>query len=132
MQIFTPSKHNERDDNNTVLVLRDEIKEKKIGSLYVADRAVELASQGEVRASVAGSQYEPGDRIVFVKYAGAEIELNGVDYLLLKEKEIQGTVREIASATDATPQTSDDVNAAAQEALALLAKTATDTTRSAS
>ena len=129
MQIFTPSKHNERDDNNTVLVLRDEIKEKKIGSLYVADRAVELASQGEVRASVEGSQYEPGDRIVFVKYAGAEIELNGVDYLLLKEKEIQGTVREIASATDATPQTSDDVNAAAQEALALLAKTAADTTQ---
>ena len=130
MQIFTPSKHNERDDNNTVLVLRDEIKEKKTdGGLYYADRAVELASQGEVRASVEGSQYEPGDRIVFVKYAGAEIELNGVDYLLLKEKEIQGTVREIASATDATPQTSDDVNAAAQEALALLAKTATDTTQ---
>src|ERR1700690_2043881 len=117
MQVFTPSRHSAETDNNTVLVLRDEVKEKKIGSLYVADQSIEVANQGEIRASVDGSQYEPGQRIVFVKYSGALIELNGIEYILLKEKEIQGTIREVASPSDAKPQTPDDVNAAAQEAL---------------
>jgi chaperonin GroES len=89
MQVFTPA-------NDTVLVLRDEVKEKKSdGGIIYADRAVELANQGEVRAASSTSQYKAADRVVFTKYAGSEIELNGVTYLLLKEKEIQGTIIEV-------------------------------------
>jgi len=95
MQVFTPSAHPPANDNDTVLVLRDEIKEKKVGNLYLADQSVELASQGEIRAVSPNSTYVVGERVVFVKYSGAQIELNGVDYLLLKEKEIQGRVQEI-------------------------------------
>ena len=40
----------------------------------------------------ADSRYKVGDRIVFVKYSGSQITLNGIEYTLLKEKEIQGTV----------------------------------------
>jgi chaperonin GroES len=127
MQIFTPSKHNPADDNNTVLVIRDEIKEKKTdGGLYVPERAVELANQGEVRAVVEGSQYKPGDRIVFVKYSGAEIELNGVTYTLLKEKEVQGTVTNTSAPADLSP---DDQKKFIQEQLAKLEAEAQDTTR---
>jgi chaperonin GroES len=105
MQIFNPSKHNPADDNNTVLVSRDEIKEKKTeGGLYYAEQAIELANQGEVRAVVEGSQYKVGDCIVFVKYSGAEIELNGVTYTLLKEKEIQGTVTNTSAPAGLSPE----------------------------
>ena len=89
MQVFSPR-------NETVLVLRDEVKDKvSEGGIIFADRAVELANQGEVRAVGPASQYEVGQRVVFTKYAGSEIELNGVPYLLLKEKEIQGTIVEV-------------------------------------
>lgn len=125
MQAFTPAKHSAATDNDTLLILRDsEDLEKTDGGLYKPQRAVEIANQGEVRASAEGSQYNAGDRIVFVKYAGAVIELNGIEYVLLKEKEVQGIVRTIDMPSDAKPQTSEDVNAAAQAALAQLEKQA--------
>lgn len=121
MQVFTPAKHSAETDNDTLLVLRDgENLEKTEGGLYKPQRAVELANQGEVRASADGSRYSAGDRVVFVKYAGAEIDLNGITYVLLKEKEVQGLIHTVDSPTDAVIQTADDVNAAAQAALAML------------
>jgi chaperonin GroES len=93
MQVFTPASHPPEKNFDVVLVLRDEIKEKKSeGGIIFADRAVELANQGEVRAVSPKSDYQPGQRIVFTKYAGSTIDLNGVEYLLLQEREIQGTV----------------------------------------
>ena len=94
MQIFTPAKHDPLHDNNTVQVLRDETAGDKQseGGIFIPGRAVEIANQGEVRAAAEGSQYQVGQRIVFTKYAGSAIELNGIEYVLLREKEIQGTV----------------------------------------
>src|SRR5271170_3751928 len=87
MQIFSPK-------NQTVLALRDDSANdvQTEGGLFIPNRAVELSNQGEVRAAEKDSPYAVGDRVVFTKYAGSEIELNGVPYLLLKEKEIQGTI----------------------------------------
>lgn len=125
MKIITPF-------NETLLVLRDETKEKKSdGGIFLADRSIELANEGEVRAvpddvfdendkRIYHCPFNPGDRILFTKYAGNEVEINGVEYLLLKQKEIQGRVREVFSANEATPQSTDDVAAAAAEALAKL------------
>lgn len=111
----------------TVMVLRDEVKEKvSDGGIVFAERAIELANQGEVRAAYEGCQYTSGDRVVFTKYSGSEFLLNGVDYLLLKEKEIQGKVIDVEIDVPddllPTPQTAEDVNAAAAAALALLGK----------
>lgn len=102
MQVFTPSSHPPDRYYDTVLVLRDaqEAEKQTEGGLFIPGRAVELANQGEVRAVSANSQYEVGQRIVFTKYAGSEIPLNGVDYLLLQEREIQGTVTEVANTTE--------------------------------
>lgn len=107
MQVFTPA-------NETIMVLRDETpgEKKTDGGLFIPGRAVELSNQGEVRAVNPTSQYAVGDRIVFTKYAGSEIELNGVTYLLLKEKEIQGTIKEIASSTDVKPENPAELAAA--------------------
>jgi len=99
MLVFTPSSHPPDKYYDVVLVLRDAVKEKKSdGGIIYADRAVELASQGEVRAVSKNSDYEVGQRIVFTKYAGSELELNGVEYILLQEREIQGTVIETSVA----------------------------------
>ena len=115
--------------NKCVMVLRDDTKEKKVGSLYMADRSVELANEGEVRAAMDDGQYQVGDRVIFTKYAGSEFELNGVSYILLPEKDIQGTVTEHevpdAEAKQYLPQevpvADPNVEAEVQKALALLA-----------
>lgn len=114
MQVFTPSSHPPDRYYDTVLVLRDaqEAEKQTEGGLYIPGRAVELANQGEVRAVSANSQYEIGQRIVFTKYAGSAIELNGVEYLLLQEREIQGTVREIGSIGEAIVNNDEALQAA--------------------
>ena len=123
--------------NKCIMVLRDEGAEDKKteGGLFIPGRAVELANQGEVRAVPPDSQYEVGQRVVFTKYAGSEFTLNGVLYILLPEKDIQGTVDDIEVArieagpithisvppTDAERAATDK---AVQEALEKLAKQA--------
>jgi len=93
MQVFTPATHPAEFENNTVLIIRDaDGGDKTGGGIYKPQQAIEIANQGEVRAVAADSRYKVGDRIIFVKYSGSVITLNGIDYTLLKEKEIQGTV----------------------------------------
>ena len=115
MQIFTPSSHPPERNYDVIMVLRDEVKEKKSdsGNLIIPDRAVEMANQGEVRAVSADSSYEVGQRVVFVKYSGADLELNGVTYTLLKEMEVKGTVIEVN-----VPETVKEKEDALQKALA--------------
>lgn len=101
MQVFVPSAHPADRENNTVAVLRDDSggsTGKRLESgLYIPGQSVEIANQGEVSAVSSNSSYQVGERVVFVKYAGAEIELNNVKYTLLKEKEIQGTVTQVGT-----------------------------------
>jgi chaperonin GroES len=93
VQVFTPATHPKEFENNTVLVIRDaDGGDKTEGGLYKPQQAIEIANQAEIRAVAEDSRYKVGDRIVFVKYAGSQITLNGIEYTLLKEKEIQGTV----------------------------------------
>jgi co-chaperonin GroES (HSP10) len=96
MQIFKPSSHPPIHDFDVILVLRDEEKQTVGESLIVVpDRAKELASTGEVRAVSDNSSYVVGEKVVFTKYAGGDLELNGVTYTLLKEKEIAGRIKEV-------------------------------------
>lgn len=114
MQVFVPSAHPADRENNTVAVLRDAqaLEEKTEGGIYKPQQSVEIANQGEVRAVSSNSSYEVGQRIVFVKYAGAEIELNGVTYTLLKEKEIQGTVTSVGTPEKSLAENEADLQAA--------------------
>jgi chaperonin GroES len=83
-----------------VVVKRIEEKENKIGGLFIPDSAKEKPQEGEVVAVGKGKRLEDGklvaldvqkgDRILFGKYSGSEIRLDGEEYMIMREDEILG------------------------------------------
>jgi chaperonin GroES len=81
--------------------------EKTHGGLYIPDSAKEKPQEGEVVAVGKGKRLEdgkiipldvqPGDRILFGKYSGSDIKLDGQEYLIMREDEVLGIL-------DAQPQ----------------------------
>ncbi len=89
--------------HDRVLIRRlDNDKETKHGSIIIPDSAKEKPQQGEVVSAGDGKVLETGervalevkagDRILFGKYSGAEVKIDGEDLLILKEDEILGVV----------------------------------------
>ncbi|HXA03263.1 MAG TPA: co-chaperone GroES [Bryobacteraceae bacterium] len=88
--------------HDRVLIRRLEEKEGKIGNIIIPDSAKEKPQQGEVKGvgsgklSPKGERFAPevktGDRILFGKYSGAEIKVDGEEYLILREDEILGVL----------------------------------------
>lgn len=86
--------------HDRVLVRRLESDEKTAGGLIIPDSAQEKPAEGEVIAVGAGAKDEKGDRIamdvtagqkiLFGKWSGTEIKLNGEDLLIMKESDILG------------------------------------------
>ena len=84
--------------NDRVLVKRLESEEKTAGGLYIPDTAKEKPSKGQVVAVGPGKIAEngsrvamavkKGDEVLFNKYAGTEIKLDGVDPLVMREEDI--------------------------------------------
>lgn len=84
--------------NDRVLVKRLESEEKTAGGLYIPDTAKEKPSKGLVvevgpgKTADNGSRVEmtvkKGDEVLFNKYAGTEIKLDGVDHLVMREDDI--------------------------------------------
>ena len=85
-----------------VLVKRLEAEEKTASGLYIPDSAKEKPQEGEVVAVGPGKVLEggnkveltvkPGDKILFSKYAGTDIKLDGEEYLIMREDDILGIV----------------------------------------
>ncbi len=89
--------------HDRVLIRRlDNDKETMQGSIIIPDSAKEKPQQGEVVAAGDGKVLETGDRvaldvkagdrILFGKYSGAEVKIDGEELLILKEDEILGVV----------------------------------------
>ena len=86
--------------HDRVLVRRIEGEEKTAGGLIIPDSAKEKPAEGEVIAVGAGAKDEDGDRIamdvkagdriLFGKWSGTEIKLNGEELLIMKESDILG------------------------------------------
>lgn len=84
--------------HDRVLVKRLETGEEKQGGLFIPDSAKEKPQQAEVKAVGNGKLLEngtrvpvdlkEGDRILFGKYSGSEIKVDGEEYLILREDEI--------------------------------------------
>ncbi len=84
--------------NDRVLVKRLESEEKTAGGLYIPDTAKEKPSKGEVVAVGPGKVAEngqrvamdvkAGDTVLFNKYAGTEVKLDGVEHLVMREDDI--------------------------------------------
>jgi chaperonin GroES len=88
--------------HDRVLVKRLDEGEQKIGGIIIPDTAKEKPQQAEVKAVGNGKlldsgeraalDVKPGDRILFGKYSGSEIKIEGHDYLILTEDEILGVL----------------------------------------
>ncbi len=83
-----------------IVVKRLEDQEQKVGSIIVPDSAKEKPQEGEVVAVGKGKRgddgklipldVQPGDRILFGKYSGSDIKLDGEEYLIMREDEVLG------------------------------------------
>ena len=83
-----------------IVVKRIEEKEQMQGGLYIPDTAKEKPQEGEVVAVGKGKRLEDGkvvvldvqvgDRILFGKYSGSDIKLDGEEYLIMREDEVLG------------------------------------------
>ena len=93
--------------HDRVLVRRIEGVEKTAGGIIIPDTAKEKPQEGEVIAAGSGAKSEEGkvtpldvkvgDRILFGKWSGTEIKLDGEDLLIMKESDILGIVEGGAS-----------------------------------
>jgi chaperonin GroES len=88
--------------NDRVLVLRIEEEEKTSGGIIIPDTAKEKPQEGKVIAVGPGKLDEDGkripleikknDRILFGKYSGTEIKIDGVEHLIMREDDILGII----------------------------------------
>ena len=87
-----------------VLVRRIEEEEKTKGGIIIPDTAREKPQQGEVVAVGPGGRDESGkvitpdvkagDKVLFGKWSGTEVKIDGVDYLIMKESDVMGVLVE--------------------------------------
>ena len=86
--------------NDRLLVLRIDEEEQTSGGIIIPDTAKEKPQEGKVIAVGTGKLDENGkriplevkknDRVLFGKYSGNEIEINGVEHLIMREDDILG------------------------------------------
>jgi chaperonin GroES len=86
-----------------VLVVRTEEEEKTAGGIIIPDTAKEKPQEGKVIAVGTGKLDEDGkripldvkkgDRVLFSKYAGSEITIDGVEHLIMREDDILAIVK---------------------------------------
>ena len=90
--------------HDRVLVRRLEAEEKTAGGIIIPDSAKEKPSEGEIVAVGDGARDDDGDRIpldvkkgdtvLFGKWSGTEVKIDGVEYLIMKESDIMGVMDE--------------------------------------
>ena len=88
--------------HDRVLVRRVEAEEKTAGGIIIPDSAKEKPQEGEIVAVGSGARDESGkvvaldvkvgDRVLFGKWSGTEVKLNGEDLLIMKEADIMGII----------------------------------------
>ncbi|WP_143741064.1 co-chaperone GroES, partial [Porphyromonas gingivalis] len=92
--------------HDRILVRRIEADEKTAGGIIIPDTAKEKPQEGEVIAVGPGARDEAGklveldvkagDRILFGKWSGTEIKLDGEDLLIMKESDVMGVIENTA------------------------------------
>ena len=93
--------------HDRVLVRRIEAEEKTAGGIIIPDTAKEKPQEGEVVAVGPGARDETGklvelsvkagDRVLFGKWSGSEVKIDGEELLIMKESDILGIVETEAS-----------------------------------
>ena len=98
---------NVRPLHDRIIVSRIEEGEQKVGGIIIPDSAKEKPQQGKVVAVGKGKvekdgkitplDVKEGDTILFGKYSGQEIKLDGVEYLIMKEDEVLAAIDPVTS-----------------------------------
>ncbi|MDX1424317.1 MAG: co-chaperone GroES [Kiloniellales bacterium] len=93
--------------HDRVLIERVDQSEKTAGGIIIPDTAQEKPMEGRVVATGSGAKADDGkvtpldvkvgDRVLFGKWSGTEVKVDGVDYLILKESDIMGVIEETAA-----------------------------------
>ena len=88
--------------NDRVLVIRVEEEQKTAGGIIIPDTAKEKPQEGKIIAAGPGKMgddgkrtplnVKKGDKILFSKYAGTEIKIDGVEHIFMKEDDILGVL----------------------------------------
>ncbi len=88
--------------HDRVVVKRIDAEEKTAGGIIIPDTAKEKPQEGEVVAAGPGARNETGalvpldvkagDRVLFGKWSGTEVKVNGEDLLIMKESDILGVI----------------------------------------
>ena len=88
--------------HDRVLVRRIDAEEKTAGGIIIPDSAKEKPQEGEIIAAGPGARNEqgqlipidvkPGDRVLFGKWSGTEMKLEGQDDLIMKESDLLGVI----------------------------------------
>jgi len=88
--------------HDRILVLRIEEETKTAGGIYIPDTAKEKPLEGKVIAVGKGKiledgsrralEVKEGDRVLFGKYAGTEVKLDGTEHLILREDDLLGII----------------------------------------
>ncbi len=93
--------------HDRVVVKRIDAEERTAGGIIIPDTAKEKPSQGEIVAVGPGGRDEngklipidvqPGNRVLFGKWSGTEVKIDGVEYLFMKESDIMGVLEGTAA-----------------------------------
>ncbi len=88
--------------NDRVLVIREEEEQKSAGGIIIPDTAKEKPQRGRVISVGPGKmgddgkriplEVKEGDRILFAKYAGTDIKLDGVEHVFMREDDVLSVV----------------------------------------
>jgi chaperonin GroES len=88
--------------NDRILVKRREEEDKSAGGILIPDSAKEKPQQGDVVAVGPGARLDngdlrpmavsAGDRVLFGKYAGSEVKLDGEEYVIMREEDVLAVV----------------------------------------
>jgi chaperonin GroES len=90
--------------HDRVVLTRIDPEDKTAGGIIIPDTAKEKPSQGEIVAVGPGGRDEAGklipielkvgERVLFGKWSGNEVKIDGIDYLIMKESDIMGVVEQ--------------------------------------
>ena len=93
--------------HDRVVVTRIDAENKTAGGIIIPDTAKEKPTEGEVIAAGPGGRDESGklipidlkkgDRVLFGKWSGTEVKIDGVEYLIMKESDIMGVIEQTAA-----------------------------------
>ena len=93
--------------HDRVVIRRVEAEEKTLGGIIIPDTAKEKPMEGEVVAVGPGARDESGkvqpldvksgDRVLFGKWSGTEVKLDGEDLIIMKESDIMGIIEQTAA-----------------------------------